>query len=203
MVKVTRSENSTQPATLADWREWLALHHSQVEGVWLVLWKQASGKARLSYGELVEEALCFGWIDSKPRALNADRSMLWVAPRKPGTGWSRINKLRVDHAIAAGRMTKAGLDKVRAAQRDGSWSALDAVESLSIPSDLAQALARHEPAAACFEQFPRSVKRSILEWIASAKGPAARSRRVEETAKLAAMNKRANQWRQSAQSDGR
>jgi uncharacterized protein YdeI (YjbR/CyaY-like superfamily) len=187
--------NATHPATRTAWRKWLERNWSRRDGVWLVMWKQASGKAKMSYDEAVEEALCFGWIDSKPRALDARRSMLWFAPRKPGSGWSRPNKLRVERAIAAGRMTEAGLSKVEAARLDGSWAALDEIEKLSIPPDLAAALTRHDPAAAFFEQFPRSVKRGILEWIANAKKPETRSRRIEETARLARSNERANQWR--------
>jgi uncharacterized protein YdeI (YjbR/CyaY-like superfamily) len=144
----------------------------------------------------VEEALCFGWIDSKPNKLDDERSMLWFAPRKAGTGWSKINKERVERMIAAGRMAEAGLEKVEAARRDGSWFALDAVEALEIPPDLQSALAANGMALEYFDAFPRSVKRGILEWVASAKKPETRAKRVEETARLAAENKRANQWRQ-------
>ena len=134
--------NATHPLTRAQWRSWLARYHGRKEGVWLVLWKKASGKAQLDYDAAVEEALCFGWIDSKPRALDAKRSILWLAPRKPRTGWSRPNKLRVERAIAAGRMTSTGLAKIEAARSDGSWTRLDAVEDLVVPPDLAQALAQ-------------------------------------------------------------
>lgn len=147
------------------------------------------------YDELVEEALCFGWIDSKPRALDANRSMLWFAPRKAGTGWSRLNKARVTRAIKAGRMTPSGLKKVNEAKRDGSWAALDAVEALELPPDLLRAFAKYPLARDNFEKFPRSTKRSILEWIGNAKTTATRDKRVAETASRAAVNERANQWR--------
>lgn len=149
----------------------------------------------MEYGEAVEEALCFGWIDSKPNALDHDRTMLWFAPRRPGTGWSRPNKERVERMIAAGRMAPPGLAKVAAARHDGSWNALDAVESLQIPDDLGRALAARTDASRHFEAFPRSVKRGILEWIQSAKMPQTRARRIEQTAALADRNERANQWR--------
>jgi uncharacterized protein YdeI (YjbR/CyaY-like superfamily) len=149
----------------------------------------------VTYDEWVEEALCFGWIDSKPRSLDEDRSMLWFAPRKAGTGWSRLNKARVARAIESGRMMPAGLAKIEAAKRDGSWTALDAVEALTLPADLQQALAQYAAAKSYFDQFPRSVKRSILEWISNAKTAATREKRVVETARLAAVNERANQWR--------
>ena len=163
--------------------------------MWVITFKQATGKPRVPYDELVEEALCFGWIDSKPNTLDDERSMLWLAPRKPGTGWSRPNKERVAKMIRAGGMRPAGLAKVEAAQRDGSWTALDAVEALVVPPDLAVVLASRPPARERFDGFPRSVKRGILEWIATAKRPETRARRVAETARLAQHNARANQWR--------
>ena len=141
------------------------------------------------------EAISFGWIDSKPRALDESRSMIWYAPCKPGSAWSKRNKERVERAIASKRMTPAGAQKIAAAKKDGSWSALDAVERLEIPADLAHALAQFEHAANFFEAFPRSVKRSILEWIGNAKTSATRSKRIDETARLAANNVRAHQWR--------
>ncbi len=187
--------NSIHPKTRAEWRNWLKQNHGRAEGVWLVSYKKGSGKPRLEYDEAVEEALCFGWIDSKPNKLDDERSMLWFAPRKAGAGWSKINKARVEKMIEASRMTPAGLAKIEAAKRDGSWNALDAIETLEIPPDLAAALAATPNAEQYFDAFPRSVKRAILEWIANAKKPETRAKRVEETARLAAENIRANQWR--------
>lgn len=187
--------NSVHPETRRAWRQWLQKNHARAEGVWLISFKKETGRPRVEYDEAVEEALCFGWIDSKPNKLDEERSLLWFAPRKPGTGWSRLNKERVERLIASGRMTPAGLARVDAAKADGSWSALDAVEALTIPADLRVALRSHAGAAAFFDAFPRSVKRGILEWIQNAKKPETRARRVEETARLAAENKRANQWR--------
>lgn len=161
----------------------------------MISYKKESGQPRVTYDEAVEEALCFGWIDSRPNKLDDQRTMLWFAPRKPGTGWSKLNKERVERLLAAGLIAPAGLAKIEAARQDGSWNALDAVEALEIPPDLAAALASFESAAGNFDAFPRSVKRGILEWIASAKTPETRARRIAETASLAEENKRANQWR--------
>lgn len=188
-------ENSVHPLTRVAWREWLEQHHARAEGVWLISYKAASGKPRFTYDEAVEEALCFGWVDSKPNKLDDERSLLWFAPRKARTGWSKPNKERVERLVAAGLMRPAGQAKVDAAKQDGSWSALDAVEALEIPPDLAAALATYSSAAAHFDAFPRSAKRGILEWIVSAKTPATRAKRIAETARLAEENKRANQWR--------
>jgi len=192
----TPPADSIHPGTLSAWRAWLEEHYTQAEGIWLISYKKASGKPRFDYDEAVEEALCFGWIDSKPGKLDEERSMLWFAPRKAGTGWSKHNKERVEKLIAQGRMTPAGLAKIEAAKADGSWGALDGVEALEIPPDLGEALAANPAASEYFEAFPRSVKRSILEWIASARRPETRQARVDETVRLAAENVRANQWRQ-------
>jgi uncharacterized protein YdeI (YjbR/CyaY-like superfamily) len=148
----------------------------------------------VDYDEAVEEALCFGWVDSKPNKLDEARSLLWFAPRKVGTGWSKPNKDRVERMMAAGLMAPAGLAKVEAAKKDGSWTALDAVERLEIPDDLAAALDARGQARTCWDAFPRSAKRGILEWIGNAKRPETRAKRVEETASLAEKNERANQW---------
>jgi len=188
-------QNSVHAKTRAAWRAWLEKNHARAEGVWLISYKKATGKPRLQYDEAVEEALCFGWIDSKPGKLDDERTMLWFAPRKPRSGWSKPNKERVERMIAAGRMTEAGLAKIEAAKVDGSWALLDAVEALEIPPDLQAAFAEYTNAAEHFGAFPRSVKRGILEWIATAKRPQTRAKRVQETARLAAQNVRANQWR--------
>jgi len=191
-------DNAIHLTTRAEWRDWLAQHHTRTEGVWLVSFKKSSGKPRVAYDQAVEEALCFGWIDSTQRTIDDERAMLWFAPRKPGTGWSKLNKERIERLLAAGLMAPAGLAKIEAAQQDGSWNALDAVEALEVPPDLAAALGSYPSAQAHFEAFPRSVKRSILEWIAAAKTPATRAKRVEETARLAEDNIRADQWRRPA-----
>lgn len=188
-------ENALQPASLAAWRSWLQTHHTRPNGIWLVTFKKATGKGTFTFDEAIEEALCFGWIDSKPAKLDDERSMLWFAPRKAGTGWSKINKERIERMIAAGKMTPAGQAKIDAAMADGTWTRLDAVERLEVPADLAEALAQYPQATAYFEAFPRSVKRGILEWISMAKKPETRAKRIQQTAEMAAENKRANQWR--------
>ena len=184
------------PLTRDEWRAWLEANHTRPDGVWLVTFKRATGKPRVEYEEAVEEALCFGWVDSKANALDEERSILWFAPRKKGSGWSKPNKERVERLLAAGKMAPAGLAKIEAAKADGSWALLDEVEQLIIPPDLLAALAAAPPAAENFAAFPRSVKRGILEWITQAKRAETRAARVAETARLAAEGKRANQWRQ-------
>jgi uncharacterized protein YdeI (YjbR/CyaY-like superfamily) len=187
--------NSIHPKSRAEWRVWLEHHHTQKVGIWLIGYKKSTGKPRFDYDEAVEEALCFGWIDSKPNKLDEERSLLWFAPRKPKTGWSKLNKDRVERLMKQGLMMPAGLAKVEAAKQDGSWFALDAIEALEISPDLEQALTSYVDAKQNFDAFPRSAKRGILEWIAAAKKPETRAKRIAETAQLASKNLRANQWR--------
>jgi uncharacterized protein YdeI (YjbR/CyaY-like superfamily) len=189
-------ENSIHPLSRQEWRKWLEENHLREQGDWLITYKKATGKPRMEYEDWVEEALCFGWVDSQPGKLDEERSMLWFAPRKGGSSWSRSNKERVDKLTAAGLMASAGLAKVEAAKIDGSWNALDGVGNLEIPRDLQAALDATPPARDHFTAFPRSVKRDILEWINSATKMETRASRVEETVLLAAQNIRTNQWRQ-------
>jgi uncharacterized protein YdeI (YjbR/CyaY-like superfamily) len=187
-------ENSVHPKSRKEWRAWLEKNHTRQQGIWLITYKKATAKSRIDYGEAVEEALCFGWVDSKGNKLDDERSMLWMAPRKRGSKWSRLNKERVEKLTRAGLMAPAGLAKVETAKLDGTWSALDAVEELEIPTDLEAALDENPPAKGFFEAFPRSAKRGILEWILNAKRPETRAKRIAETVKMAAKNIRANQW---------
>jgi uncharacterized protein YdeI (YjbR/CyaY-like superfamily) len=180
----------------AEWRRWLAAHHAQRNGIWLVTHKKTSYPDRyLSYDDIVEEALCHGWIDSLPRTLDAARSMRLVAPRRPKSAWSKVNKARVEKLLAEGKMAPAGLEVVAQAKADGSWARLDAVEAETVPPDLGRALRERPGAERHFEAFPRSSKRIILEWIDSARTAETRAKRIEETARLAAENRRAHHWR--------
>jgi uncharacterized protein YdeI (YjbR/CyaY-like superfamily) len=179
------------PLTRAEWRNWLEVHHDRSPGVWVVQWRTATGRRRLSYPDLVEEALCFGWIDSTAKKLDDDRSMIRMTPRRPTSVWSRSNKDRVVRLIAAGRMTEAGLRTVEVAKRNGSWQALDDVDAMIVPDDLASALAADARARQHFDGFPPSTTRMILYWITSAKRAETRARRIAETVRLAADNRSA------------
>lgn len=184
-----------EPESRAGWRAWLATHHETEKGVWLVLRKKSAGQVNLTGDEAVEEALCFGWIDSRPRKLDDTRSMLYFAPRRAGSGWSAVNKARIARMQAAGQMAPAGQDRIDAAVADGSWAKLDAVDALEVPPDLAAALAAEAGAQVQWDAFPRSAKRGILEWIVQAKTATTRERRVRLAATLAARGERANSWR--------
>lgn len=187
--------NSFHPPTRAAWRRWLAKHHASSTGVWLIYDKQSSGKRRLCYADAVEEALCFGWVDSRPNRLDEARYMQLFSPRKPRSPWSKLNQERVERLTAAGLMTPAGLAKVEQAKQDGSWSRFDGVAQ-TVPPDLKRALAASAEARLYFAAFPPSSKRIILEWIASARTAATREKRIAETVSMAAKNLRANHYRQ-------
>ena len=186
-----------QMTTRAALRRWLSSHHADSPGAWVVTFKKDSCKPRIGNQEIGEEALCFGWVDSRVARLDDERSMLLITPRSPRSGWSRVNKERIARLIEAGSMAPAGLAAVELAKRTGAWSALDGVERLALPGDLVARFNR-APAEARpnFDAFPRSVKRAILEWIQGAKRAETRDRRIEETVTQAARNVRANQWRQ-------
>ncbi len=179
--------------TVVAWRSWLRRNHARSGGVNLVSWKSHTGRPRISYDDAVLEALAYGWVDSTQRTVDGERSMLWFSPRRPASGWSRPNKLRVERLLAEGRMAPAGQAAIDAAKASGSWTLLDEVEDLVVPDDLAAALAERPGSAGHWERFPRSVRRSILEWIVQAKRPETRARRVLETAERAARGERAHQ----------
>lgn len=181
----------------AAWRAWLAEHHATSGGVWAVTTKKAAlapGATFVSAQDLSEECLCFGWIDSKPGKVDDTHTALLCTPRKPGSGWSRVNKERLRPLLDAGQVAPPGLAAIARAQADGSWEKLDAVDLLLVPDDLATALATYPDATAHFGAFPPSARRGILEWILSARTEATRRKRIDETAALAQRNLRANQW---------
>ena len=172
------------------WRAWLEANHAAEAGAWLVSWRRGHGP-RVEYEDAVEEALCFGWIDSQGGNIDEARARQYFAPRKPTSGWAATNKARVERLIAEGRMAPAGLAAIERAKANGSWTLLDDVEQGIVPDDLAQALSERPPAAANFEAFPKSAKRAMLEWVAQAKRPETRAKRVTEIAARAAVNERA------------
>ena len=183
----------------AQWREWLTANHATSTGIWLVRWKKPTGRPHVTYDEVVEEALCFGWVDSVPRRLDDERSQLLLTPRKPGSRWSGANKERIGRLLDAGLMAPAGLAVVERARADGSWEALDEVEALVEPPDLASALDAVPAARASWDRFPPSARRGILEWLLSARTAATRAKRVATIVGEAREGRRALQWRGPAQ----
>ena len=179
----------------AAWRRWLERHHATSPSVRLAIGKKGASVPHVGYADAVEEALCFGWIDGRAGSLDDDAYLQLMSRRKPGSGWSAINKERIDRLTAAGLMTPAGQAVIDAAKADGSWSKLDASEALTVPRDLATAFRAYPDAKRHFDAFPPSARKVILAWIGDAKRPETRAKRVEEAARLANENVRANQPR--------
>ena len=191
MGKPAETAEKVEIKTRSDLRKWLQAHYLQNQGVWLIKYKK-SHKYYLSYDDVVEECICFGWIDSLPRKLDEKRTMLYISPRKKGSNWSKANKERVKKLELAGLIQKAGLIKIEQAKKDGSWSFLDDVEALILPDDLKQAFSENQVAQKNFENFPPSSKRGILEWIKNAKRPETRAKRIQNTVQKATKGIRAN-----------
>jgi uncharacterized protein YdeI (YjbR/CyaY-like superfamily) len=196
MPKSERGVETVYPRDRSEWRRWLQDNHATNTGAWLIYDKKGSGKQNLTYDEAVEEALCFGWIDSRPNTLDDERWMQLFSPRKRKSPWSRLNKQRVEKLIEQGLMAPAGLEKIETAKQDGSWSLLDAIEELKLPPDLEKALAANDTAHQYFMAFSPSSKKGIFWWIESAKRPETRAKRIQETVTLAAQNIKANYPRQ-------
>ncbi|MCU0320231.1 MAG: YdeI/OmpD-associated family protein [Flavobacteriales bacterium] len=171
-------------------RTWLARHHTRTEGIWLVHWKKATPAKYIGYDAIVEEALCQGWIDSLPRKLDDERTMIYLSPRKPKSVWSKVNKERVERLMAARLMQPAGLAAIERAKANGSWSSLDEVEAFQIPLDLAHALAEVPEAKRQFEAYPGSVRKAVLQQLASARTEATRTKRIASVVQCASQGLR-------------
>jgi uncharacterized protein YdeI (YjbR/CyaY-like superfamily) len=182
--------------TRQEWRAWLEKHHQSEKSVWLIIYKKESKTPSVYYPEAVDEALCFGWIDSKPNKRDEHSYYQFFAKRNPKSNWSKVNKEKVAKLIASGLMQSAGLEMIEIAKRNGTWTALDDVESLILPDDFNEALSKNKNALTNWEKFPRSSKRGILEWILNAKKAETRQKRIEETVSLASKNIKANHYRQ-------
>jgi uncharacterized protein YdeI (YjbR/CyaY-like superfamily) len=182
------------PKTRLSWRKWLEKNHEVATGVWLIYYKKDTGKRRLHYAEAVEEALCFGWIDSLPRKLDAERTMLKFTPRKPKSGWSELNKKRIEQLIKAKQMTKAGLLKIEQAKKNGSWDALtnsdQHANKNTLPAELEKSLKKNKKAFENFNAFPHSYRKRFFFWIDSAKKEETRKARIEQTILMAEANKK-------------
>lgn len=182
------------PPTLLDWRNWLTENHASVKGLWVVFGKKGSGVESITLPEAIDEAVCFGWIDSVINSIDEKHYKIYFSPRSPKSNWSGVNKRKVARLKKEGRLQASGLEMIRVAKENGTWTALDEVENLVVPPDLKAAFDRYPDAEVHWEKFPRSIKRGILEWILTAKRAPTRANRIEETASLAARNLRANQY---------
>jgi uncharacterized protein YdeI (YjbR/CyaY-like superfamily) len=180
--------------TLAVWRKWLSKNHNKEKSAWLIIFRKSSGKKCVDYAEAVEEALCFGWIDSTANPRNEESSYRYFAVRKPNSKWSKVNRARVARLIEDKRMQPAGQAMIDLAKKSGTWTAMEDIEKGVIPPDLQKQLAKNKKGKENFNAFPPSSKKIILSWIKDAKTSETRMKRIKETVKLAAKNVRANHY---------
>ncbi|MBO9657737.1 MAG: YdeI/OmpD-associated family protein [Chitinophagaceae bacterium] len=183
------------PASAKEWRQWLKKNHRVKQSVWLIYYKKQANQPTVTYSEAVDEALCFGWIDSTRVSIGNDQFKQFFCKRKPNSVWSKINKAKVEQLIGEKKMMPAGLESIEIAKANGSWSILDEVEELQVPADLIKAFRKHAGAKAYFNSLGRSVKKMMLQWLVLAKRPETREKRIEEIAVNAAAGQRPKQFR--------
>ncbi|QSB25118.1 YdeI family protein [Flavobacterium sp. CLA17] len=176
------------PTSKQHWREWLQENHTFKQSIWLVCYKKQANVPTITWSDAVDEALCFGWIDSTRKSIDSDKFIQFFTRRKPNSIWSKINKEKIERLISEGLMFEAGLESVEKAKQNGSWIILDTVEALFIPQDLEIAFESNPGAKDFFLSLSKSVKKMILYWIVAAKRPETRQNRINEVAILAAQN---------------
>lgn len=182
------------PASKQEWRQWLQEHHDKKQSVWLVQYRKKSNVPSITWSEAVDEALCFGWIDSTARTINAEQFMQFFTRRKPKSVWSKINKEKVDRLMEQNLIAPAGLAVIEIAKQNGSWTILDEVEEVIIPHDLQIEFNNHSGSSDYFLSLSRSVRKAILQWLVLAKRPETRLKRIKEIAELAALKQKPKQF---------
>ncbi len=196
MIKQNSAERITiYLNTKEEWRFWLKNNHHIAQSIWVICNTKKSNLPVVNWTELVDEALCFGWIDSTRRPIDAYSFMQLFSRRKPNSTWSKINKEKVKKLIDANLMTPAGHEVIKIAQENGSWSILDSVEELIIPEDLDEAFQHYAGSKDYFLELSKSVKKMMLQWIVLAKRPDTRKKRIDEIAARAAEKDRPKQFK--------
>jgi len=180
-----------EPENRGHLRDWLSAHYDKLNGVWLVLHKKGSAGTIITYDEVVEEVLCFGWVDSVPNKLDEFRYKLMITPRKKGSGWSRVNKERIEVLQENGLMTPIGQELIDKSIEDGSWFLLDDIEAGVVPEDLHAALSADHEAEMQFLKFSESNRKQIVRFVESAKREETRKKRIQEVVDFAKMGKSA------------
>ena len=183
------------PSSQKDWRQWLEQNHQSKQSVWLVCYKKQANIPTVSWSESVDEALCFGWIDSTRKSIAENTFMQFFCKRKPKSAWSKINKMNVERLIAAGKMAKAGYESIETAKQNGSWNLLDDVEELIIPADLEKELQQNPDAKEYFLSLSKSVRKMMLQWIAFAKRDETRRKRITEIVESSAQKTKPKPFR--------
>lgn len=174
------------PESRRAWREWLEKNHQSKSSVWLVYFRYATNIPSLSWSEAVDEALCFGWIDSTKKTIDENSYMQYFSRRKPDSSWSKINKEKVARLIQNNMMAKAGFDSIETAKQNGTWTLMDDIEELIMPEDLKMALDTNKGAMEFFQNQSKSAKKTMLYWVTVAKKPETRMKRIAEIVQMAA-----------------
>ena len=183
---------SFTPSSREDWHNWLKLNHQTKSSIWLVYYKKDSNHPTISYSDAVDEALCFGWIDSKVKSIDEHSFMQFFSQRKPKSVWSKVNKAKAQTLIDEDLMQEAGYETIRIAKENGSWTILDAIEALIIPEDLEQSFRDNSGTKDYFESLSHSDKRNILQWLVSAKRQETREKRIQNIIVSAQNNQKPN-----------
>lgn len=183
------------PPNKKAWRKWLALNHNKKEAVWLIFYKKNTPKYNLSWSDSVDEALCFGWIDSTKRAIDAEKYKQYFSKRKAKSNWSKVNKAKVETLIDQGLMKEEGYKSIELAKANGSWTVLDEIEALVVPEELKEALTNHKGAKEYFNSLSKSTRKLLLYWVHSAKRAETRQKRVLEIAENASKKLKPQQFR--------
>lgn len=183
------------PKSRQEWRDWLQDNHDKKQSVWLIYYKKQSNNPTVTYSEAVDEALCFGWIDSKSKPLDEHTFMQFFSRRKEKSVWSKVNKEKIERLTKGGLMTKAGFEIIEKAKQNGSWTILDEAEALTIPADLEHAFGARPNAKSYFLSLSRSDKRNILQWLTLAKREETRQKRIREIVELANQHLKPHQFR--------
>lgn len=170
------------PTNQMAWRNWLEENHQSKQAVWVVFYRQSSEKPSITWSDAVDEALCFGWIDSKKIKIDHETSHQYFSKRKPKRTWSKVNKVKIQQLMEANKMAEAGLQIIEIAKENGSWTLLDEVEALIIPDDLARELEKYPSARINFENHSKTTKKMLLQWIVLAKTATTREKRIHEIA---------------------
>lgn len=179
-----------------DWRNWLQKNHQSEKSVWLIIYRKESDVPSVYYPDAVEEAICFGWIDSKANKRDEESYYQFFSRRNPKSKWSKVNKATVERLLKKNAIAPAGLKMIEIAKETGTWNALDDVENIIVPADLQRGFDGNKTAFENWSNFSRSSKRGILEWILNAKRPETRQKRIKETVSMAEKNLKANHPRQ-------
>lgn len=183
------------PKSPSEWRNWLEVNHQSEHSIWLVYYKSSTKVASLTWSEAVDEALCFGWIDSTKKTIDTERYMQYFSKRKATSTWSKVNKDKVVQLLANNQIAEAGLDSIERAKQNGTWSLMDDVENLILPEDLKIALLKKDNALEFYQSQSKSIKKGILHWVVVAKRSETRNKRIAEIARLAAQGLKPNQFR--------